>query len=727
MIRKLALMLTAAVLTTTSAAAQGPSRVTSGPAGTVTLSRPDYDRLLDLAGRRPSGPDVSPTTAALTRADIRVRIAGATARSTMRLDGEVFHAGIAKVPLVKDATLLDATLENRAMPIVVEGSAHVALIAGPGPFSATLEVGSPVTYTPGRASFALPVPHAGSATASIEVPGEQADVHVEGGLVQRRGSANGHTIVDVTLSTGRAAQVWWSTHESAPGTAAPKDVRLLADVKSVVTIGETDVRLVSLINTIVVQGEPADVTLALPAGYEVASVSGATLDRSEAQPGRLVLFVTDPSAKRHQFLLSLERATPGGSFRLDTGLPAIPAAQRETGEVAIEGIGTLEIASPEMPGLRRIDVRELDPAVAAVARDALLAAYRYQRAVDEPPALTVDVKRFANAPVLAAVAERAIATTLLTAEGRALTEVTLWLRNRAQPFMKVALPPGASIVSVEVAGLPAKPVEGTDGSRVPLLRPGFRPDGAYSVSFVYLHTGAPFLKKGDMQATLPKMDVPIDVVEWELFVPDQFRADRFAGNAIEAALMQAPLPHAPVASPTVLAAPGGRTDRAGAAVPTPQRNQVVGRVMDATGAGLPGATVLVESGSQTQRTLSDGSGLYVVSNVLPGDVVVTAHLEGFKRTRRRLIFGGEGQQIDLAMQLGDIQETVTVAASSDALSQNFRVENEAPSANVQSLQRRAVGVLPIRVEVPRAGASHWFVKPLVIDEEAVVTFRYKRR
>ena len=47
---------------------------------------------------------------------------------------------------------------------------------------------------------------------------------------------------------------------------------------------------------------------------------------------------------------------------------------------------------------------------------------RYQHAGDEPPALTVDVRRFANAPVLAAVGERAIATTLITSEGRALTE-----------------------------------------------------------------------------------------------------------------------------------------------------------------------------------------------------------------------------------------------------------------------------------------------------------------
>jgi hypothetical protein len=46
---------------------------------------------------------------------------------------------------------------------------------------------------------------------------------------------------------------------------------------------------------------------------------------------------------------------------------------------------------------------------------------------------------------------------------------------------------------------------------------------------------------------------------------------------------------------------------------------------------------------------------------------------------------------------------------------------------VQNLQRRASGVLPVRMEVPRAGTSHRFLKPLVIDEATVVSFRYKRR
>src|SRR4029453_13838846 len=235
------------------------------------------------------------------------------------------------------------------------------------------------------------------------------------------------------------AQVSWTHRESAP-TGAPRDVRMLADLKTLVTIGDADVRLVTLVDLNVIQGEPTEVAVQLPSGYELAGVTGTSFDRSEERGREGVLFLSPPSQKRHQFLLTLEQTTAGGSFRLETSFPRVAAVQRETGEVAIEGLGALEIGSSEMPGLRRMDVRETVPAIASIARQSLLAAFRYQRTSETAPLLALDVKRFQDAPVLAAVAERAVATTLVTSEGRALTEVTLWIRNRAQPFLRVALP-----------------------------------------------------------------------------------------------------------------------------------------------------------------------------------------------------------------------------------------------------------------------------------------------
>jgi hypothetical protein len=55
------------------------------------------------------------------------------------------------------------------------------------------------------------------------------------------------------------------------------------------------------------------------------------------------------------------------------------------------------------------------------------------------------------------------------------------------------------------------------------------------------------------------------------------------------------------------------------------------------------------------------------------------------------------------------------------------VAQQNASANVINLQRRVAGVLPIAIDVPRAGTSFAFVRPLVLDEETKVTFSYKSR
>jgi hypothetical protein len=456
--------------------------------------------------------------------------------------------------------------------------------------------------------------------------------------------------------------------DSAP-VAAAREVRTLADVMTLVTLDDSDVRMAALVDVTVVQGEPRTIELRLPPGYELTGITGSTLELSDQREGGVVLTLGDPAARRHQFLVSLERPHDIGSFTLDTGFVSLPQAQRERGEVAIEGVGTLElVANPggAVPGdepptghMRRTDVRELNAALQSLARLPILSAFRYQRAAAAPATLTMDVKRFADAGVLAAVADRAVATTLVTSEGRALTEIALQVQNRAQPFLKVTLPGGATMVSVDVAGESAKPVTGADGTRVPLLRPGFRPNGSYRVAFVYLHAGTPFLRKGDMQMTLPRMDIPVGIIEWELFVPERYAVRATDGNVIDRAAFPALLQS--VTGSESYGLGGGSGTGSGSGIGPGAAGGVAGGVSEKTASKSLEETVTVADGTVYQKKSQDGL------RVLP------------------------------------------------------------PSQNVVNLQRRAAGVLPVRVDVPRAGVSHQFVKPLVLDQETVVSLRYKRR
>ncbi len=721
------------------ARAQARPATPQGPAGTVTLPVADYDRLLDRASQPAAAIDTPPVASVVGRAELRGRVAGGLVMGTVRIEGEIFQRGPVKVPLITGATLLDARTDGQPLPLLHEGDVHAAVFTGPGPFVVTLDWTADLSASPGRAAFALPQPAGSSATAIIDLPGDPADVRIEPGIITRRSVANGVTSVEATLRNART-QVSWSVREAAAPALAVES-RTVGDVKSLVTIGDADLRMVALVEITVVRGDPDRFEVQIPEGYEVSSITGSSLDGSEVRGRVISLVVREPARRRHQFLIGLEQPHGAGSFKVDTAFVTIGGVQRETGEIAVEGTGTIEVSASADENLRRIDARETHASLRSLSRQAVLAAFRYQRRPGEARTMTLDVKRFADAAVIAAVAEHGTATTLVTSEGRMLTEVTLRVRNRAQPFMKVTLPAGATILSVEVAGETAKPVRGADGARIPLLRPGFRPAGPYSVSFVYLHGGPAFGKRGESQMILPKLDVPVSVLEWELFLPDRYSAKAVGGNVLPATMVPAAYIHSGYGSGSgggvgSGGGTGGGVYRPGVDV---QAGQIIGRVTDPVGAPIPGAKITVIEGGRARRTVtSDGTGNYVVDDVPHGSITVTAELAGFITSQRVFSFDGRPRRLDFQMVVGGLTETVMVAAEAPYLDQRgnaggerdnerkaLEAAQQSPSQNVLNLQRRVAGVLPVRIDVPRTGTLHRFVRPLVFEEETSVTFKYK--
>jgi len=617
--------------------------------GNVTLPLDEYNHLLELASKSVRKTDTPPVPYSMKRADLKFRVTDESVQGTVQLQGEILHKGATKVPLTTGMAILDARQEGKSLPLALENGTHTAVLNGPSEFSVSLDAGLPLNIEAGRASFSLPAPSAGSVRFALVVPGDHTNVRVSPGLITARSSANGQTSIEATLVPGVQANIWWTTREAA-APVVPKEVRFLSDVKTLVSVSEAEIRIAALADISVVQGEPAQFEIEIPAGYEVTGTTGASIESSEVESGVLVLKVRAPAQRSHQFLISMEKSIT--ATNVDAPFLSFKNAQRETGEVLVDGAGTIELTAKEAGGLKRMDFKETNPYLRSLSRFPMQAAFRYHKQPSEKPSLALEWTRFPDSSVLSAVVERAVVTTLVTTEGRSLTEIKLLVKNQAQPFLKIALPAGASILTAEVAGEKVKPVEGPDGNRVPLLRPGFRPTDSYSVSFVFIHSGAPFAKKGGSDISLPRMDIPIDLLQWEVFLPERYKVKDFGGDAIAANLL-------PPASQDV-------------------------------------------SGAEEFQSLE--------------------------------LFGRVG-----SASLGAATQTVTVEASngpynardSERLERNARKiaaqQQMAASANVTNLQQRVSGVLPVRIDVPRAGNSYHFVRPLVLDEETKVSFTYKSK
>jgi hypothetical protein len=704
-------------------------------AGNVTLPLEEYNRLLELANKSPRRVESAPLPYTIKRGDLKLRVATETVMGTVQLQGETFNKGETKVALTSGMTILDARQEGKGLPLEQEGGTQTAVLAGPAEFSVVLDAGLPLNIETGRASFNLPVPSAGSVRLTLEVPGDHTNVKLSPGLITSRTSANGSTTIEATLVPGQPANIWWTTREVvAP--VVPREVRFLSNVKTLVSVSEADIRLAVLADINVIQGEPAQFEVEVPAGYEVTGTSGASVDSSDVQSGVLTLKVNAPAQRSHQFLISMEKSI--GVTKADVPFLSVKNSQRETGEVLVEGVGTMELTATEAGSLKRMDIKETNPYLRSLARSPLQAAFRYHRQPTENPSLALEWTRFPDSSVLAAIAERAVVTTLVTTEGRSLTEVKLTMKNQVQPFLKVELPKGASIVSADVAGEKVKPVEGADGQRVPLLRPGFRPVDSYEVSFVFMHSGAPFAKKGGSEISLPKMDVPITVLQWEVFLPEQYKVKDFGGDALAANLL--PTSYQGVASAWGATGSFQAGVGVGDSIAPLQLlpGQLGGYIIDPSGATLLNVQVNVtqlDTGA-VRTAVTDSSGRWIVGNLPSGRVRVMASLPNFKNTVRDVNYNANyPTSVSFALQIGAVMESVEVRGKDDKesrqierdLKKNEAAAASAPSSNVLNLQRRVSGVLPVRVDVPRAGSAYSFLRPLVLDEETKITFTYKTK
>ena len=704
--------------------------------GNVTLTLDEYNKLVELAAKPPKRPDTAPLPYSIKHADLKLRVEKDSVSGTVELDGEVFRKGMSKVPLTTGMTIFDAHQNGKGIPLIQENGTHTALLPGPGEFSVALDAGLPLRIEVGRASFSLPAPAAGSVQLTLVIPGDHTMANITSGLITSRKSENGHTSIEATLVPGQPSTIWWATRETA-APVVPKEVRFLSDSKTLVSVSEAEMRVAVLADVTVVAGDPSQFHVQLPAGFEVTGVTGPTLDSSEIHSDVLTLKVTAPTQRSHEFLISMERSI--NDAKAEAPFISFKKAQRETGEVLVEGAGTMEIHATEGGGLKRMDVKEANAYLRSLAHFPPQAAFRYHKQADETPTLALDWVRFPDGSVLAAVAENASVTTLVTSEGKSLTEVKLTLKNQAQPFLKVALPAGASILSAEVAGERVKPVQGPDGSRVPLLRPGFRPTDAYTVSFVFMHSGAPFAKKGGAELSLPNMDIPISLLNWEIFLPEQYKVKDFGGDVIAADRV-----------------PPAFYESAGAARQyLPQQEirvavfpgQMGGVVTDPTGAVISNARVIVTSpdGSWSRTVSTDMQGHWLVAAMPSGNFKVQTEMRGFQTSVLNLNYDANQPANYITMlNVGAAAETVEVTAEADAVSGpiggpiNGRIAHgtrastdlqplNTPSANVVNLQKRVAGVLPVAIDVPRAGTSFSFVRPLVLDEETKVTFSYKSR
>jgi len=237
---------------------------------------------------------------------------------------------------------------------------------------------------------------------------------------------------------------------------------------------------------------------------------------------------------------------------------------------------------------------------------------------------------------------------------------------------------------------------------------------------------------------LPKLSIPVNLLTWEVSLPERLEVRQFGGNALSAELFPASIAKNIVDSVDEFSVSAQNWTEAD--LSTLEPGQLGGVIVDHQGAVIPGAEVTVTN-TQTGTSLtttSDSEGHWRIMGMQPGAVNVAISSPGFSRMVHEIdLQASKPARIGTTMEVAAATATVEIRGTDSLESNSRQIEDKlkkdraaqlnTASQNVFNLQRRVAGILPVAVEVPRSGKSYRFVRPLVMEEETRISFQYKSR
>ena len=118
---------------------------------------------------------------------------------------------------------------------------------------------------------------------------------------------------------------------------------------------------------------------------------------------------------------------------------------------------------------------------------------------------------------------------------------------------------------------------------------------------------------------------------------------------------------------------------------------ISGKVVDAQGLAIPGATVTVTGPQGERSAVTDGAGNFTVPYLTPGTYALKIELQGFKPVERKGVVIALGQTVDIpaTLTVGGLTETVEVVGTPDTI--NTRSTTTGAIISSEQLQNIPVG------------------------------------
>jgi hypothetical protein len=475
--------------------------------GWVVLGLEEYRLLRARAFPTTPDPLPPPVDATLTRVDYDLRVSGDTVSGEARLTVDVLKQGWVSVQMPAGMLVRGARLDSRPTTLV-DGTPPRVLIARAGRAVLSLDIVIPIEASGGIESMTLPPSSSALSAVTLVVPRTGIDLTVNGGFVAERAETATENKWTVYGSPGRPLTFSWKRKVDDRRATLP--LRTKARITEVVALGEEVSLITTSVRVEVVQGVAREIVLTMPAGVSVTQVSGASVADWRQEQGALTVSFLEPLSTATSLVVTADtRAPRDGTIAVP--IVRMPAAERETGGVAVDVMGAGEINGQQPRGFDPADPSDLGDIVEGRESPSMVAFAFKPLAGTGERTLTVGVARFTDKAVLVANVEEARYEALAGEDGKMLVRARYAVRNNQRAFLAVKLPPQSVLWSAVLAGRPIRPGLSADGSYLMPLQKGRTGENApaFAVELVYLQRMPAWTERGEARLELPSVDLPV--------------------------------------------------------------------------------------------------------------------------------------------------------------------------------------------------------------------------
>ena len=445
--------------------------------------------------------------------------------------------GWVSIPLVpSDAALMDATVNGRPAPVRREEGWYRLTTDTRGAVDVRVTFAVAVKHQQGIASVSVPWLAGSANTMTLSMP-DDAPVAMNISSARRVSErvAGGKRVFEVSLAAvDRLAMSWQAERGGASEEA--RDARVYAEVSTLVSVGEGVLKAdVSVDHTVLFAGVDA-FRLSVPVDMTVLSVLGAGVaDWSLGSDGTLGVDMGYEVTGDHRLRIALEKVIGQADQRVAAPVVKPMGVERVKGWIGVAASGNLEVASGEVKDASAVDIRGLPADILGVTNQPMLLGYKY---LASDPEVALQLSHHDEVDVLVTLVDVASATTMLTEDGRRLTQVRYEVRNNHKQYLALDLPDEAELWSAAVAARAIQPARAEDGKiLIPLPRSSSEGTAlsSFQVEVVYVETGeAPENGALRLEVDMPRVDVPVTTVNWTLFVPEQAKVSKRMDGSLRA-------------------------------------------------------------------------------------------------------------------------------------------------------------------------------------------------